>query len=153
MKSITYFRALYFAPIVMLFFVFNSCAASLEHRKNPIDVVSFSHNQAAMHLAEMGLYKASFDPLDEEVFQAALLRFQKLKHLKSSGMLDHATWRELEKVRIRSSRKNVYEGFQSNMPTIRLVQERLKASGFNPGPIDGKWGKKTRSALIIFSRK
>ncbi|SRR5713226_4208742 len=30
---------------------------------------------------------------------------------------------------------------------IQLVQELLKASGYNPGPIDGKVGPKTRSAL------
>src|SRR5918996_4560664 len=31
---------------------------------------------------------------------------------------------------------------------IRLVQGRVKAAGFNPGPIDGIMGAKTRSALI-----
>jgi peptidoglycan hydrolase-like protein with peptidoglycan-binding domain len=31
---------------------------------------------------------------------------------------------------------------------IRLVQTRVKAAGFNPGPIDGIMGAKTRSALI-----
>jgi len=30
---------------------------------------------------------------------------------------------------------------------IRLVQERLKASGYDPGPIDGVMGAKTKSAL------
>ena len=30
---------------------------------------------------------------------------------------------------------------------IRLVQHRLKASGFNPGPIDGIFGAKTKAAL------
>ena len=30
---------------------------------------------------------------------------------------------------------------------IRLAQERLKAAGFDPGPIDGKLGPQTKSAL------
>jgi peptidoglycan hydrolase-like protein with peptidoglycan-binding domain len=32
-------------------------------------------------------------------------------------------------------------------PKIRLAQERLKAAGFDPGPIDGKLGPQTKSAL------
>ncbi|HZA53719.1 MAG TPA: peptidoglycan-binding protein [Candidatus Udaeobacter sp.] len=31
---------------------------------------------------------------------------------------------------------------------IRIVQTRVKAAGFNPGPIDGVLGAKTRSALL-----
>lgn len=30
---------------------------------------------------------------------------------------------------------------------VRLIQERLKESGFDPGPIDGKMGPRTRAAL------
>ena len=33
---------------------------------------------------------------------------------------------------------------------IRLLQVRLKDTGFDPGPIDGVWGAKTRSALLRF---
>jgi peptidoglycan hydrolase-like protein with peptidoglycan-binding domain len=36
----------------------------------------------------------------------------------------------------------------SNQEEIRLVQVRLKEAGFDPGPIDGLWGAKTRSAVI-----
>jgi peptidoglycan hydrolase-like protein with peptidoglycan-binding domain len=35
----------------------------------------------------------------------------------------------------------------SGRPEIRLTQERLKAAGFDPGPIDGMLGPQTRSAL------
>lgn len=31
--------------------------------------------------------------------------------------------------------------------SIRIVQERLRAAGFDPGPIDGLWGRKTEKAL------
>ncbi len=31
--------------------------------------------------------------------------------------------------------------------SIRIVQERLRAAGFDPGPLDGVWGAKTAAAL------
>lgn len=33
---------------------------------------------------------------------------------------------------------------------VRQVQERLKAAGFDPGPIDGIVGPKTRAAVIKY---
>jgi GH24 family phage-related lysozyme (muramidase) len=37
--------------------------------------------------------------------------------------------------------------------TVRQVQERLTAWGFDPGPIDDKWGPKTRKAVLDFQAK
>lgn len=31
--------------------------------------------------------------------------------------------------------------------SIRIVQERLRAAGYDPGPVDGVWGEKTAAAL------
>lgn len=31
--------------------------------------------------------------------------------------------------------------------SIRIVQERLRAAGYDPGPIDGLWGRRTDEAL------
>ena len=40
----------------------------------------------------------------------------------------------------------------SSGPTVRKLQRKLKKLGFNPGPIDGIFGKKTRAALIRFQK-
>jgi GH24 family phage-related lysozyme (muramidase) len=37
--------------------------------------------------------------------------------------------------------------------TTKQVQERLKVHGFDPGPIDDKWGPKTRKAVLDFQAK
>jgi peptidoglycan hydrolase-like protein with peptidoglycan-binding domain len=35
---------------------------------------------------------------------------------------------------------------------VRMVQQKLESLGFDPGPIDGKWGPRTRLALKDFQR-
>lgn len=36
---------------------------------------------------------------------------------------------------------------------VRMVQEKLKDKGFDPGPVDGVWGPRTASALGAYQRK
>lgn len=36
---------------------------------------------------------------------------------------------------------------------IQAIQEALKAKGFDPGPIDGEWGRKTMAAVRAFQAK
>lgn len=47
---------------------------------------------------------------------------------------------------------NGYEGYIRSLDVVvqTLVQERLRDEGFDPGPIDGKYGPKTRQALLAF---
>jgi peptidoglycan hydrolase-like protein with peptidoglycan-binding domain len=35
---------------------------------------------------------------------------------------------------------------------VRAVQQALNDKGFNPGPIDGKWGPRTQAALAKFQK-
>ena len=37
--------------------------------------------------------------------------------------------------------------------TVQDVQKALKAAGLNPGPVDGRAGKKTKSAIKEFQRR
>ena len=41
---------------------------------------------------------------------------------------------------------------QVQPPTIEQVQQRLKELGYNPGPVDGKIGKKTENAIRQFQQ-
>jgi len=38
------------------------------------------------------------------------------------------------------------------MPTVAEIQTALKNAGFDPGPIDGKMGKKTKEAIKAFQK-
>ncbi len=42
---------------------------------------------------------------------------------------------------------------QYSQETIRQVQKKLNEQGFSAGPVDGKWGPKTQSALKNFQQQ
>lgn len=43
-------------------------------------------------------------------------------------------------------------GEVKSRPTVKHIQMALKNAGFNPGPIDGRMGRQTRSAIKEFQR-
>ena len=47
---------------------------------------------------------------------------------------------------------NGYEGYIRSLDVVvqKLVQERLRDEGFDPGAIDGSYGPKTRQALFAY---
>jgi peptidoglycan hydrolase-like protein with peptidoglycan-binding domain len=53
---------------------------------------------------------------------------------------------------IKDTLKNKVSG-RDGSDDIRLAQEALKAKGFDPGPIDGKMGPHTRTAIEQFQQK
>lgn len=50
----------------------------------------------------------------------------------------------------RTTMPTVREG--SNGPAVRELQTLLKSKGFNPGPVDGAFGPKTKAAVLAFQR-
>ena len=36
---------------------------------------------------------------------------------------------------------------------MQAVQDRLKRLGYDPGPVDGLWGSRTRDAILAFQRR
>ncbi|HXW70745.1 MAG TPA: peptidoglycan-binding domain-containing protein [Methylocella sp.] len=50
--------------------------------------------------------------------------------------------------------KQMYsEGIHVNSKTLVQIQKKLNEEGFNAGPANGKWGPKTREALMDFQKK
>ena len=73
----------------------------------------------------------------------AIEKFQRDNGLKPSRFADKATW---EKLNIFKDNELVIKG-QLN---VRLIQILLEEAGFNPGPIDGKLGARTKAAVLKF---
>lgn len=42
--------------------------------------------------------------------------------------------------------------YGSKGPAVQLLQRELRAAGFNPGPVDGDFGPRTRAAVIALQR-
>ena len=68
-----------------------------------------------------------------------------------SGILDKAIFEQTTEIQSprasASAQPTTSVNNVSHSQQIRRAQERLKAAGFDPGPIDGKLGPQTRSAL------
>ncbi|MFT5392026.1 MAG: localization factor PodJL [Gammaproteobacteria bacterium] len=78
-----------------------------------------------------------------------------LKHMTSEE-IDAARIVSLELAKRISSKwqgqtnKSVYSDTAPTQALVRDVQAALTAKGYDPGPVDGRWGKKTRSAVKQF---
>jgi peptidoglycan hydrolase-like protein with peptidoglycan-binding domain len=45
------------------------------------------------------------------------------------------------------------EDLRGDMMSVLEVQQALKKAGFDPGPLDGIWGKKTAGAVAAFQER
>ena len=91
------------------------------------------------------LVAAGFDPgpvdgaIDRDT-RKVIRDYQKINNLKVTGFIDSETWTMLSSHKARVPIAD----------NIREVQEALKDAGFDPGPIDGKIGLKTKNAITRF---
>lgn len=55
-----------------------------------------------------------------------------------------------KKASLRKSSKKRVVGEVKSRPSLKHIQIALKNAGFNPGPIDGRMGRQTKSAIRAF---
>lgn len=70
--------------------------------------------------------------------------FQKDYGLKATGYVDKKTWEALNRI--------YDDEFDFDKVNIKQVQSALQKAGFDPGPIDGKLGPKTKKAIKEFQK-
>lgn len=78
--------------------------------------------------------------------RSAIAQFQEDRNLKVNHFVDKATWAQLTRFEANGL---VIDGEIS----IRAVQEALAKAGFDPGPVDGKMGRRTTQALKEFQNR
>lgn len=105
--------------------------------------------QTAQHLLDKkGFDVGSIDGKMGWRTRGAIREFQKAKGLKVSGYLDTKTWAELSK----PAQKDKIKSQTKQPKNIKETQLALKKAGFNPGPIDGKMGNRTKKAVVEFQK-
>lgn len=106
--------------------------------------------------AEDYLVNAGFNPgprdgrMDKKT-RGAVRAFQKANGFEVSGFIDSKTWTKLSSYR--RENKVAASSAQLHRPgEARKIQQALKSAGFDPGPIDGKIGNKTKKAILDFQK-
>ena len=96
-------------------------------------------DRAVVRQAQQALKRKSYEPGPADGIvgprtQAALKRYQEAQRLEATGLLNRDTLIRL--------------GVRDPTPEhVREVQRALSDTGFDPGPLDGRFGARTRAAL------
>lgn len=105
-------------------------------------------------LKARGFYNGKIDSIFGRQTHEAVVAFQKAAGLEVDGVCGPATWATLLGLYQEGQYyfvKNVSIG-ENDSETVLLLQEFLKALGFDPGDLDWAFGPKTQAALIKFQQ-
>lgn len=91
-------------------------------------------------LRDLGYDSGEIDGIMGDKTERSVREFQKDAGLTVDGLAGKQTWAALN-----ASFQTLRTG--SKGPAVRSLQMRLKRAGYNPGPIDGKYGPKTAQAV------
>lgn len=107
-------------------------------------------------LAQTALERAGYDPgAVNGVFGAqterAVKQFQRVLGAKEDGIIGPVTWKYLEPFANEPDPEVLRRGSRGN--AVKMLQNALKAAGYDPGTIDGLFGTKTQAALKAYQKK
>ena len=106
--------------------------------------------RAQQILSGLGYYNGRVDGVSGPGTQAAIQRFQDENGITPTGRIDDYTWGILQQRASGASSSSSSAGAGNN--DIADAQIILTSLGYDPGPVDGAMGSKTRNALQAFQR-
>ncbi|MDH3299464.1 MAG: peptidoglycan-binding protein [Acidimicrobiia bacterium] len=100
-------------------------------------------------LAAAGFSPGVIDGIFGRLTQGALIAFQTAVGSNPTGIYDSLT---AEKLASYTPPSGSDTGSSSGIMSTREAQQRLTDAGFDPGPVDGLYGRRTRAGLEAFQR-
>lgn len=111
------------------------------------EIIPFERNEKVAEVQRLlGLYGYGVGKADGKfgnVTREAIARFQEDQGLPAHRFVDQATWDRLQIIQ-----QSPF--FKEGTINVEVVQKALTTAGYDPGPIDGKMGKRTLQSLKSF---
>ncbi|MBU4488998.1 MAG: peptidoglycan-binding protein [Candidatus Omnitrophica bacterium] len=153
--------------VLITVFLFPGCTfVSFGHQKEAkeekeifgfLDGYNHRIKEAQGYLMNAGFNPGPIDGKMQRDTRKAIKNFQRDNGLKITGFIGTETWKKLGsykniiKTRAKVNKKSDSLGYYSStLEGTKELQQALKNSGFDPGPIDGKIGSKTKKAIMDF---
>ena len=103
-------------------------------------------------LADAGFSPGVIDGIFGRLTQGALISFQTTVGLSATGVYDSTTADRLSSYTPPTTGDDTDAGSSTTIMSTREAQQRLVDAGFDPGPVDGLYGRRTRAGLEAFQR-
>lgn len=103
-------------------------------------------------LAQAGFSPGVADGIFGRLTQSALIAFQNTVGLSPTGVYDTVAADKLASYTPPASSNSDGNSSSSGVMSTREAQQRLSDAGFDPGPVDGLYGRRTRAGLEAFQR-
>jgi peptidoglycan hydrolase-like protein with peptidoglycan-binding domain len=99
-------------------------------------------------LRRLGWSPGPIDGLFGPRTEAAVVRFQRAAGVNADGVVGARTFRALRAAKPRPLELGAGYGRTAGSPRVRSLQARLRSLGLRPGPVDGRFGPRTRAAVM-----
>lgn len=173
MKKILYGISAIFL-VMLLCYGCNIVPKSVQYQKEEekligsTEIVNPTLEQIQVVLKNEGYETGNTDGKMGKETRDAIRAFQESIGLKSTGYIDKMTLTQIEDLRRTKEALEPKKDYRVKVkgagsetkvasskgftPTTKEIQSALKKAGFDPGPIDGKMGSKTRQAIKDFQK-
>lgn len=158
-----------FINLFIVFFLFlvgcNILPKSMQYQKEEERLIGSTEGynpkieEVQFVLKEAGYETGTTDGRIGKETRNAIKEFQESLGLKSTGYLDETSLSQIEQLKkTKEALTKKYKVTVKEAPegkaivSAKDIQTALKNAGFDPGPIDGKIGPKTRQAIREFQR-